>query len=530
LDRSVGSSRASGPGAGPVGAGPVGIGPIIAVVLLLSACGSSATSSPNLTPTPAPAITLPPTPSVAPSGDSEVGSLRWRACGAPFECATLTVPLDHANPGGRTIDLGLIRLPAKDAAGRIGSLVTNPGGPGGSGVDFVRNSGASVFSRLQERFDIVSFDPRGVGESSPISCLSGSEMDELISLDPTPDTGGERDALIEGAREFVMGCERESGDILPFLSTDAVARDLDLIRAALGEDRLTYLGFSYGTFLGTVYASLYPDRIRAFVLDGAVDATLDTEAQLTEQATGFEQALDRFLADCAKRPACSFHEGGNTAAAFDALMERIDDSALPAVATRDSRPVGPGEAFNAMVVAMYDKSLWDALAQGLALAERGDGSILLLLSDALTERQPDGSYGSLIPVLNATNCLDYPAPTDVAFYDGLAMRLEQKAPRFGEAFGYSFTCAFWPIRSERSLDPIAATGAPPLLVVGSTGDPATPYEWSVKLAAQLESGVLLTRDGEGHTAYGGTSACIDGAVDAYLIDLSVPKDGTVCRS
>lgn len=491
--------------------------------------GSASPTAAAATPSP----TATPTPSVSPSGPSPAatssGTLAWADCGAPFECATLNVPLDYQQPAGRSISLSLIRLPAADPTTRIGSLLTNPGGPGGSGIDFVRQNAQALFSSdLRARFDIVGFDPRGVGMSTPVECVDGPTLDALNALDPIPDTAAERTALIDGAKRFDAGCQARSGDLLPFMSTADAARDMDQIRIALGEPKLTYLGFSYGTYLGTVYAGLYPKNIRAFVLDGALDPTL-TFTQVEEaQGRSFERELNRFLADCASSSTCEFRNGGKPGPAFDALMASIDKHPLPARASGDPRPVGPGEAFTGVLVALYATGSWPTLAKGLALAQLGDGSILLYLADLYNGRQADGSYSNEAAANSAVNCLDNVAPTRLSAIETLAATYRRTAPRFGVAVAYSgLVCAFWPVRPTGTRTIIHAAGAPPILVVGTTGDPATPYAWAVSLAQQLSSGVLLTRKGEGHTAYG-QNPCIDAAVDAYLIELAVPAAGTVC--
>jgi pimeloyl-ACP methyl ester carboxylesterase len=514
------------------------------IALALSGCGSppataslsfEAASSP-------PASSAAPSPPGSPRGNGSpfpIGSLgpgasgttglAWTNCTAPFECATLTVPIDYAHPANGSIELALIRLPATNPADRIGDLVTNPGGPGGSGVQFVREAAETIFSaQLRARFDIIGFDPRGVGQSHPIKCVDAATMDRLNELDPVPDLPAERTALIEGAKTFDAGCTANSGPLLPFMTTIDAARDVEQIRIALGDPKLTYLGFSYGTFLGSTYANLYPDRVRALVLDGAVDATLSFAAGVEAQAQGFADAFSRFLADCASRPACPFYNGGRPGPAYDALMARIHAAPLPAISLGDSRPVGPGEALTGVVAALYDQTAWPILARGLALAQGGDGSLLLELADSLNERGPDGTYTNIAAANTAVNCADFTAPTDLATYDALARKLGVLIPRFGEAAVYlSLDCAFWPFHPSHEPVVPAARGAPPILVVGTTGDPATPYAWAVKLAQELSSGVLLTRTGEGHTAYG-KSACIDGLVDAYLLTFAVPNAGTVC--
>jgi pimeloyl-ACP methyl ester carboxylesterase len=515
------------PGGTPGETGP-GSSPSITPALAATTAPASSPAPPGR---PTPGVSSAPgaSPGVRPS--PAAGELAWTDCGGGFECATLDVPLDYDAPTGTAISLSLIRLPAIDPAERLGTLVTNPGGPGASGVDFVRQAATTVFSEaLRTRFDILGFDPRGVGASAPVACVGPRELDRLIALDPTPDTAAERSALIDGTRSFVAACQANSAALLPHVGTRDAARDLDRIRAAVGDPALSYLGFSYGTFLGATYADLFPGRVRALVLDGAVDPTLPFEERNAQQAMSFAAAFGRFLDNCASRPACSFYSKGNPAAAYDALMARIDRAPLHAALTGDSRSVGPGEAFTAVAAALYDQSGWSILAQALAMAERGDGSVLLLLADSYNERRPDGTYANILAANNAVTCLDYASPADVAAYQALALRLEKLAPRFGEAVAWSgLTCALWPVHPAG--DPVAprASGASPILVIGSTGDPATPYAWAVKLAGELESGVLLTRRGEGHTAYGGKSACIDEAVDAYLITLLVPAAGTVCN-
>ncbi len=513
---------------------------LVLVSLLASACGQTG-PSPSQAPAPSsapPAVSIPPSAAVEPTPTSSPiptapgsSSLKWTSCTAPFECATLHVPIDYDQPGNGSIDLALIRLPASNPATRIGELVTNPGGPGESGVDFVRMSAESLFSpALRAQFDIVGFDPRGVGASDPIECVNGSTMDRLDELDQDPTTASERSALIAGAQTFDAGCEAHSGALLPFMTTVDAAKDLEQIRIALAEPKLTYLGFSYGTFLGSTYANLYPGHVRALVLDGAVDATLPFAAGIEGQAQGFAGAFSRFLADCASRPSCPFYNNGQPGPAYDALIAQITRSPLPATAIGDPRPVGAGEALTGVITALYDQTAWPILAQGLALAQTGDGSILLELADTYFERNADGTYANISSANAAVDCADSVVPTNLATYDALARQLAVQNPRFGAAAVYSsLDCAFWPFHP--SHDPVApvATGAPPILVVGTTGDPATPYAWAQKLAQELSSGVLLTRTGEGHTAYG-KSACIDGLVDAYLLTLAVPSAGTICPS
>jgi pimeloyl-ACP methyl ester carboxylesterase len=315
---------------------------------------------------------------------------------------------------------------------------------------------------------------------------------------------------------------------LPFLSTDAVARDLDLIRVAVGDEKLTYFGFSYGTLIGSLYAERFPGHIRAMVLDGAVDPSLDLEAFRAGQAKAFEGALTRFLEDCAKRKSCAFHENGNSVRAFDALMASIDRKPIPALRLRDPRPVGSGLAWYAVLGALYSKSYWPILATALSQAEGGDGSVMLAISDPFRGRKQNGSYSNMQDAYVANTCLDYPAPTDVATYTGWARTLAKPAPHFAQMVAYNdLICAFWSVPAQGRPHAVSAPGAPPIVIVGTTGDPATPYAWSQALAEQLQSSVLVTREGEGHTGYA-DSECVEDAVEAYLLELTVPKAGLTC--
>jgi pimeloyl-ACP methyl ester carboxylesterase len=517
---------------------------MVAVVLAVTAVGCDSnggrspilggTSSPEPTSTAAEPTASASTPTASTS--AAPGPLAWDGCGGGFECARITVPLDYAKPAGATASLPLIRLRAANRGRRIGSLLTNPGGPGASGVDFVRSNVKQVFGQaVRDRFDIIGFDPRGVGESRPaVDCVDGPAFDRYLALDPTPDSPAEHDKLISGNRTFVSDCLRRTGPLLRNVGTIAAARDMDAIRAALGESTLSYVGFSYGTYLGAVYAHLFPTRVRAVVLDGAVDPARDAEESALDQARGFERALDAFLADCARNAQCEFRSNGTTPAAlsraFDEVMATIDRMPLR---TDSSRVLGPDEALFGAAAALYSKEQgWPVLGVALARAQRGDGTLLLALSDSLADRHDDGTYSNLLEVLNAVNCLDKPAPRSLSTIDRDAASFARVAPRFGAALAYgNLTCALWPVPPQPVPARLTAKGAPPIVVVGTTRDPATPYSGAQSLASMLASGVLLTYDGDGHTAYGfGRSNCINAAVDAYLVDRKVPPRNTVCRN
>ena len=503
------------------------------VVLLVAACSPAV---PSPTPPTASVVAVPPSASDPSTGASPgpsgspgfpVSPARWSDCGNGFLCAQVRLPRDYAAPTKGTLNVAMIRLPATDKASRIGSLFVNPGGPGASGVDFVRDGATRLFpAALLKRFDIIGFDPRGVNSSTAIRCIDN--LDPQAELDPSPDDPAELKALVASAREYAGECGKRNDTTLPYLSTDAVARDLDALRVAVGDDKLSYLGFSYGTLIGSTYASLFPDHIRAMVLDGAIDPSLDLEGLRAGQAKGFETELRSFLDDCAARTSCAFHEGGRSRQVFDSLMASIDRKPLPATKLHSARVIGPGIAWYSVLAALYSKDAWPTLAQALELARHGDGSIMLLIADPYRGRKPNGSYSNMQDAYVGNTCLDFPAPTDVAAYTGWASTLEASAPHFAGMIAYNdLPCAFWPVPPERTPKPASAPGAPPIVVVGSTGDPATPYAWAVALSKQLESAVLVTRQGDGHTGYE-FSACVKAAVDTYLLDLTAPNAGLTC--
>jgi pimeloyl-ACP methyl ester carboxylesterase len=487
----------------------------VVVVALVAGCSPTSFADPSASPASSPAVIGSATPRASastpasPTPEPTIRPARWTDCGGGFSCAEVRVPRDYAAPTEGYLNVSMIRSAARRPDARLGSLLINPGGPGGSGVEFVRDNVAGFPELLRERFDIVGFDPRGVNTSTAVRCIDN--LDGHAALDPSPDDAAELEELVEAAREY------------------AAARDLEVLRGAVGDDELTYLGFSYGTLIGSRYAELYPDRIRAMALDGAIDPSLDLKTFRIAQANAFEGALTRFLDDCASRAKCPFYEGGNSARAFDALMASIDRRPIPAIRLNDERLVGPGLAWSAVLAGLYSESFWPILASALALAKDGDGSLMLAISDPFRGRKPNGSYSNLQDAYVANICLDYPAPTDVTDYTGWAAGLEATAPHFAEFVAYNdLICSFWAVPAQGAPQPVSAKGAPPIVVVGSTGDPATPYAWSVALADQLESGVLLTRDGEGHTAYA-ENVCVQNAVNAYLIELDVPAEGLICH-
>jgi len=435
------------------------------------------------------------------------------------------VPLDYQQPAGTTIGIALARHRATGT--RIGSLLLNPGGPGASGVDGLATEMSILSPSLIEHFDLIGFDPRGVARSAPVRCLTGPQLDQFFDLDPAPTTDAGFNALVEGARQFDAGCQSLSGNLLAHVGTEDAARDMDQIRQAVGDPKLNYFGFSYGTFLGAVYAELFPTHIRAMVLDGALDPAADPISLNLAQAAAFNAELEAFFADCAARPACAWKPGGDLRTAYDALIARLKVHRLPGIGTRT---LGPGEAFYGVALPLYDRSDWPDLASALQRASHGDGSLLLRFSDLYTTRNADGIYSNEEEANTAINCLDEAWPKDPAVLRNDAAEAMTLAPEFGVADLYGgLTCALWPLPASRSPHPVTAPGSPPIVVIGSTGDPATPYAGAQALAGELSQGVLLTRVGDGHTGYR-ASACIRANVDPYLLDLTVPAKATTCSS
>lgn len=455
--------------------------------------------------------------------------LAWSSCQTSFQCATLRVPLDYANPAGPAISIAVVRLPASDPAARIGSLVLNPGGPGGSGVQFVLQAAQAFPAVIRQHFDIVSFDPRGVGESDPVRCVSNQQLDAYVNADPDPTTAAQIASVVAISKAFVAGCERESGSLLGHVATIDQARDMDVLRAALGDAKLTYLGFSYGTYLGAKYIQLFPTHIRAMVLDGAVDPALSTEQLNATQAQGFETDLGDFVQWCIAGGRCPL--GGSVGAA-DARLRALSAAVLAhPVSGEGGRLMGSGDFFNGLADALYDPAQgWPALSQGLAQLAAGNATIMLELSDQLTGRQPNGQYTNEIEANVAINCVDRPSPRRLATYEQDAAADAKLAPFFGAAIAWgSLTCAYWPVPPVEAPHPVRNTGPTTILVVGTTRDPATPYSWAQALTSQLGNAELLSYNSDGHTAYLRGSSCVDTAVDAYLLSGQLPPRGTMCN-
>ena len=458
--------------------------------------------------------------------------LAWHACDNGFQCASLQVPFSYQDPNGRRFTLPVIKLPASGPGSRIGALVINPGGPGGSGVEYAQGARSEFPQAVLARFDIVGFDPRGTSGSQPaLHCTTGPELDQYLQTDDMPDTAAQLATLVAASRQYAQRCAQRSGALLPYVGTPNAARDLDVLRAALGERQLTYLGKSYGTFLGAEYAQLFPSRVRALVLDGAVDPATSGLSDDQTQAEGFETAFRSFAAWCLAAASCPLQPAKNVNAAVaktEALITGANTRPL-ASQLRDDQIADGAMLVTGIAAALYSKDTWNDLKIALTSAFSGDGTELLELANFLLERNPNGTYANLADADTSISCLDRPYPQAVSQYQAAASTAARAAPLFGASIVWgSLTCADWPVPSY-PLPKIRAAGAKPILVVGTLRDPATPYRQAQALAADLASGVLLGWNGDGHTAYGEGSSCVDSIVNDYLISLKTPRSGTVCQ-
>ncbi|GAB3038698.1 alpha/beta hydrolase [Parafrigoribacterium mesophilum] len=455
--------------------------------------------------------------------------LRWSACGA-FHCADATVPLDWNAPSGATITLALIR---KSATGTShGSLLVNPGGPGASGYDFIRDSlSYAVSPKLQAAYDIVGFDPRGVNRSSAVKCYDDpKQMDAFLYDIPPFPIGTDQwiDYQENSNAEFGKACQSFTGALLGHVDTVSAARDLDVLRAALGDKKLNYLGYSYGTLLGGTYAELFPKKTGRLVFDGAVDpATTEFEVTKT-QATGFESALRAFVTDCLSGSKCPFRGSVDDAMhTIRGLLDSLDASPLRA---DDGRMLGSATMFSAIILPLYSHSNWPYLTDLFGKVMNGDANYAFQLADSYNNRRPGGGYNdNSTEAFIAINCLDYKTTSTRASLREEAAQLKAAAPVLGPQMAYGGTsCANWPFPATRDREPIVAAGSAPILVVGTTNDPATPYVWAKTVAKELQNGHLVTFHGEGHTAYNKSNSCVNDAVDGFFVDGTVPKKDPQC--
>lgn len=483
-------------------------------------------------------FTEPPRLTSTPTGESVAPELQsyysqqltWRECGGDMQCAIAKAPLDWSDPQRDEIELSLIRHTASNP---IGSLLINPGGPGGSGVEIVRDSLRYIVSdRLIANFDIVGFDPRGVGSSSAIRCASrDEELDRFLYQYEVDNLERGSDEWLDASRaewsELGEACLEHSGELLGYVDTTSAARDLDLLRAVLGDEQLHYLGYSYGTLLGASFAELYPDRAGRLVLDGALDPATSLDDVVEFQSVGFENALRAYLESCLDGAGCPFRGSADDGMQRVAsLMSQLDRSPLRA---SDGRLLGAGTMFTAIILPLYSADTWVYLDDLFESVFSGNPEFAFVLADAYNDRDGEGNYANnSSEAFWAINCLDYLNTATNEDVRASTDRLVAVSPLFGPYMGYDISCDGWPYPATRERGPIHAAGAPPILVIGTTGDPATPYEWAVNLADQLESGQLITFDGEGHTAYNKSNRCVNNAVDDFFINGTLPSPNLQC--
>lgn len=522
------------------------IAAVLGVVLAVSACSTTGEEA-----TPDDESSADAAASAEPSSDGSSADVRpttlagyedqeipWGSCeefdppeGATsdgFECGYLLVPLDYDDPAGDMVSIAVVRRPARDES--RGALVVNPGGPGGSGVDYAFGDTFAASADVVAEYDLVGFDPRGVARSDGIDCLDDEQVDAYLAADVTPDTASEEARYQAALDRLARGCGTQD-PVAGAMGTADAARDVDVLRAALGEDQLNWLGKSYGTLLGAVYAELFPDTVGRMVLDGAVDpdAGLTGPQAAVEQIAGFELALESFVEDCLPQDGCplsgSVDDGVGQVARF---LGRLDVSPLPT--GDEDRPLTQGLAVYGVFAPLYQREAWPILRQALAEGFEGDATTLLALADVYSQRSADGTYrGNSIEALPAVSCLDADAAAPDTDPEAVQRELEAEAPALGSLFDVRFEpCADWPF-APVGLPEIDPEGMPPVLVIGTTRDPATPYEWAERLSDALPGAVLLTYEGDGHTAYlTSGSQCVDAIVDEFILQGVLPREGTTC--
>ncbi|MEW9553193.1 alpha/beta hydrolase [Nonomuraea sp. NPDC050783] len=442
---------------------------------------------------------------------------------ASVRCGKLAVPLDYAKPDGERIELALIKLPATGKARKLGSMVFNFGGPGASGVDTL-DQAARALTALRTRYDLVSFDPRGVERSSGVRCGSGAEMDRFTALDTLPPDDETHRESERMNKQFAALCQKNAGKVLPYVGTVNAARDMDRIRAAVGDPKLNYVGMSYGTQLGAVYATLFPRNVGRMVLDAPLDPTVSFEQRTLAQTRGFQHAYESFLKSCVKDGKCAV---GKDAATADANVENLMNELTAKPLKVGNRELTQGLASTGVAAALYSELTWPFLEQALGDALKGHGEALLYLADSYTGRAEDGTYSTQMTSFPAITCVDTaerPSEAELRRTEEQSLKI---SPLFGSE-GSGGLCRVWPAKGSDQARRVNATGSAPIVVVGGKGDPATPYEWAPKLTAQLRTATLVTYEGEGHGAYLSGSKCVQGLVDGYLIEGKVPRKGATC--
>jgi pimeloyl-ACP methyl ester carboxylesterase len=480
-------------------------------------------------------------PHPAAAAASATGLSSWRACGGRLQCATLTVPVDYSQPDGQQVRIAVARLRATNPDKRLGSLVFNFGGPGDAGSETLRGFAEQIPAEIKERYDLVSFDPRGTGRSRPVECVDDATADRLNAVDPTPNSDADLRAFYDGSNEpvdVVARCVAANGTWLAQLGSRNVARDLDRLRVALGDERLNFVGYSYGTVIGAVYAQMFPERVGRLVLDSPVDLSADAFEELRGNSQGFEQALNDFLADCGANRHCSFRSKGNPTAALTTLQQSFEQGLeLPtrdlATGAKSKRKAGVAAFYTALISALYDRQYgWPELADALDDARKGDGTYLLALADLYNGRRDDGTYDNIDEVIGVILCDDRDDP--VPSFDDFRAEYGREvtdSPLLGSLVGSTpLGCDPRLPRppATEQLGDVRVDGTAPILVVGTTRDPATPFAGAQDLVTRLDGSRLLTFDSTEHTAYT-KNPCIDRAVDAYLLRDALPRENTVCK-
>ena len=458
----------------------------------------------------------------------ETQQLKWRDCYGNYQCSYMLVPIDYADLSLGAFSLSLLRFQALDQDRRIGSLVVNPGGPGASGVDYAYNAENIVSPEILERFDIVGFDPRGVGESAAIKCLSDAETDASFAADPKPDDQAEFALFISDARDYYAKCAENTKHLTEY-STLNSARDLEILRAVLGDEKLNFLGKSYGTYLGTLFAKLFPKSVGRFVLDGAVDPNTSNREAVLGQAIGFELALDAFIDNCLKGSSCAL-TGGLQSARIQ-IVDLLAKTAITPLESKSGREVTEGLVLLGIASALYDSgSDWPVLRDAFKEATLGSGESFLTLADQYAGRQENGSYPSNEnDALQVISCLDQNKLETVSVFKKGTVEFSEKAPIFGPYLAYAgLACRYFPKLGTVEQIKVKSLNTKPILVIGTTRDPATPYKWAQSLAKIFDGAVLITLDGDGHTGHGRGSVCVDSAVDRYLLTGITPKSALFC--
>jgi pimeloyl-ACP methyl ester carboxylesterase len=463
--------------------------------------------------------------------------LDWATCYQAFECTDLRVPIDYADLTVGTFKIAVLRYKALDPANRIGSLIVNPGGPGGSGVDYAYNAEYVFDPDVLDRYDIVGFDPRGVNRSVPIECLTDPETDESYASDSKIDAEMELEQALAASKDFISKCE-DKNEYLTHFSTAEAARDMDILRAALGDKKLNYFGKSYGTYLGTLYAQFFPDKVGRMVLDGAVDPNISVVEQNISQAKGFDEALTAFLADCSKQEDCPLPSNSQEAtAAIITLFAKAAENPLPrkTKVEDDERVATESLIVLGTASALYDDvDGWPKLRTAFLESQRGFGDTFLELADQYSGRSSDGTYSSNELDSGAIiDCLDWPDTRTIEETKADTNRFSDAAPVFGPYLAYTnINCKYLtpPTKDKftRTTNKITSIKTAPIIVIGTTRDPATPYEWAIGLNKIFTTSTLISLDADGHTGQGRGSACVDDAVDEYLLQGKSPKKNLTC--